>query len=459
MANPYLEGALAPIDDESHFTDLEIVGEIPRGLRGTYLRNGPNPAFPPRGTYHLWDGDGMIHAVSFDDDGVSYRNRWVATAGLNAERRHGRALYGGMLDTDPPSPEQVGDAGPRKNPANTSIIRHAGQYMALWEGGAPTILTEELETVGVDRFAGKLQGPMTAHPKIDPVSGELLFFGYSPIPPYLRYHVVDGAGKLTRSVDIDLPHPVMMHDFVVTREHVVFFDSPAVFDFESHARGSSIITWKPERGTRVGVMPRNGDGGAIRWIEIDSCYIFHFLNAWSEGEVVHVTGASAPWLVVDFENEEVPEGVDINTYLHEYTIDLAAGTCRSARIGDLAGEFCKVPDAVAGLENRYGYLASFSTGECDGANFDSLTKYDLQARTELTHEFGRDKIVGEPSFAPDLYGSAEDDGFIVTWLHEKDASASEIIVLDARDIQAKPLARVRMPRRVPVGFHGNWMTP
>jgi carotenoid cleavage dioxygenase len=461
MDDPNLQGVLAPLADESDFSsasaELKIIGEVPRGLRGSYWRNGPNAAFAPRGPYHLWDGDGMLHVVRFDDDGVTYRNRFIQTPGLVVEREYGHALYGGMLDLSPPAAEVVERAGARKNTANTSIVRHAERYLALWEGGLPTVVTSDVDTVGPDDFAGKLEGSMTAHPKIDPVSGEMFFFGYSPVAPFLRFHSVDAAGKLVKSVEIDLPRGVMMHDFAITREHAIFFDSPAAFDFDQYSAGRSMIRWAPEFGTRIGVMPRDGEAADIRWIEIDPCYVFHFLNAWTEGDQIVVTGASVDWMALDFEGDRPPEGVDPNSYLHRFTIDLATLRCKKERIGDLAGEFCKVSDAVTGLKNRYGYLASFSTGVCDSVFFDSLTKYDLATGSETTRPFGTDKVVGEPSFAPDLYGQAEDDGFLVTWVHERDGSASELVVLDAHSIQAEPVLRIQMPRRVPLGFHGNWM--
>ncbi|MBW2230335.1 MAG: carotenoid oxygenase family protein [Deltaproteobacteria bacterium] len=466
MSDHNPEGVLAPLHDESDFSsELEIIGDVPRGLRGSYWRNGPNAAFPPKGKSHLWDGDGMLHTITFDDDGVRYRNRWIDTAGLRAEREHGHALFGGMLEMSPPPPAVAEKIGPVKNAANTSIIRHAGRYLALWEAGLPTVVTSDLGTVGIDDFSGALKGSMTAHPKIDPITNEMLFFGYSPVPPYLRYHIVDDAGKLTRSLEIELPRGVMMHDFAITREHVIFFDSPAAFDFDQLAQGGSMIRWAPEHGTRIGVLPRDGSADDMRWIEIENCYVFHFLNAWTEGNQIVVMGASVDWMAVDYEHQRPPEGVDANSYLYRFTIDLSDSTCKKERIGDLAGEFCKVPDAVTGLKHRYGYLASFSTGVCDGAFFDSITQYDLVKGTETTRPFGTHKVVGEPAFAPNLQGRGknadqdEDDGWIVTWVHERDGSASEFVVLDAKSIQAEPVLRVKMPRRVPLGFHGNWITP
>ena len=296
MDDPYLQGVHAPVTDELDL-ELAIDGELPRGLRGRYLRNGPNPAFEPKGRYHMFDGDGMLHGLDFEDGRVRYRNRWLRTAALEAERRVGRALYGGLTDSNPPGDEVLLDNEPRmKNPANTNIIRHAGRYLALWEGGQPTIVTDDLDTVGLDDFAGALLGPVTAHPRIDPVDGKLLFFGYSPFPPYLRYHEVDASGKLVKTVEIDLPNPIMIHDFLVTREHVIFMDSPAVFDFEHFRQGGGIINWKPEEGTRLGIMPREGDASDLRWFDVPDAYVFHFLNAWTEGDRVHVFGAPSPWV-------------------------------------------------------------------------------------------------------------------------------------------------------------------
>ena len=460
MSSDFLTGVHAPVGDELD-VELEIEGELPRGLRGRYLRNGPNPAFTPKGRYHLFDGDGMLHALDFEEGRVRYRNRWVKSAGLAVERRLGHAVYGGLTDLNPPDPSIFLEDEPRlKNPGNTNVIRHAGRTLALWEGGQPTVMTDDLETVGLDDFAGALVGPMTAHPRIDPVDGKLLFFGYSPFPPYLRYHEVDAQGKLVRTVELDLPNPVMIHDFLVTREHVVFFDSPAVFDFRGFAETGTVIKWRPEAGTRIGVMPRDGDADDMRWLEIPTAYVFHFLNAWTEGDTVRVFGTPAPWLGLDFENDAPPEGLDVNTYMHEWTVDLATESISLRRMSQLPGEFGKVADAVAGVPHRYGYMSSFSTGECDGGYFDGFTQLDLERGTETTwSEPG--KVFGEVAFAPDVEDASGDEraGWIVGYVHAADGSSSEFLVTDARDVAAGPIARIALPRRVPFGFHGNWMTP
>jgi carotenoid cleavage dioxygenase-like enzyme len=225
--NPFLQGNFAPWRMEGEAFDLEVLGEIPRDLNGTYYRNGPNPAYEPRARYHWFDGDGMIHAITLREGRAAYRNRWVQSRGLGEERQAGRALFAGLLDLDP------GETPQFKNTGNTNIVWHAGRLLALMEAALPTELRPcTLETLGEYDFGGRLVGPMTAHPKMDPETGEMLFFGYSPFPPFLQYHVAGPDGALRRSEVIDVPWPSMIHDFAITRDDVVFILCPLVFSLE-----------------------------------------------------------------------------------------------------------------------------------------------------------------------------------------------------------------------------------
>src|SRR5690606_25653284 len=167
--DPFLTGPYAPVFDERSVNGLRVTGELPAGLRGAFLRNGPNPAFPPLGRYHIFDGDGMVHGVWFDGDGgARYANRWVRSRGLLAEAAAGKALFGGLSEFSLPEPEVLEAAGMMKNTANTHIVGHAGRTLALMEGSRPTELGADLETVGECDFGGALHGAMTAHPKFDP---------------------------------------------------------------------------------------------------------------------------------------------------------------------------------------------------------------------------------------------------------------------------------------------------
>ncbi len=288
---PDLSGHMTPMADELDVTGLAVSGELPPGLRGSFVRNGPNPLFDPIGRYNVLDGDGMLHGVTVGDGAASYRNRWVRSRGLQAELVLGRAIYPGLGNVmDFPDRSLTRDAGPVKNVANTHIIRHAGRYLALWEGGLPTEVTPTLDTVGEHDFGGRLRGAMTAHPRIDPRTGELVCFAYSLFPPYLHYFVVDASGDLVHSVDLDLPAPVMMHDFVITEDHAVFLDSPIVFNMESLGNGP-MTSWRPENGTRLGVLPRRGGADDITWYEIEPGHVQHFWSGWAEGDRIELCGS------------------------------------------------------------------------------------------------------------------------------------------------------------------------
>jgi carotenoid cleavage dioxygenase len=454
--HPYLTGAFEPVHDELVADDLPVRGELPAALRGSFLRNGGNPAFAPLGRFHLFDGDGMVHALEIEDGRARYRNRFVESAGLLAERRAGRALFGGLSEFVMPDPEVLAEAGVIKNTANTHVIGHAGRILALMEGARPTELTPELDTVGEYDFDGALDGPMTAHPKLDPVSGELVFFGYSPRPPYLRIHVADAAGRLVRSEPIDLPGPVMMHDFAVTERSVVIFDLPAVFDLDAFVSGGTSVRWAPERGARIGVMPRDGGNDDVTWTEVEPFYVFHFLNAFDHGDgSVVVDGCRAERLPTAFGDEVLPEPVQPS--LHRWHIDPSTGRVHDEALDDRPVDFPRVSPLVESRPNRYGYTGHASTWDAEIARFDGFVKYDLGESTSTAHIFGRGVASGEPVFAPDPDGEDEDAGWLLTFVEDLATRTSTVEIVDARDLAGGSVASVALPRRVPFGFHGSWL--
>ena len=445
----YLKGNFAPIDDEIDVGRLEVEGAIPSALSGQFLRNGPNPMFDPLGSYHWFDGDGMLHGVTIRNGKASYRNRWIASKGLAAERRAGRALYGGMSNFAPPDPALVGDEF-MKNAANTNVVRHAGRIMCLWEAGLPTVVTPELETTGTFDYRGKLQGAMTAHPHIDPRTGEMFFFGYVPT---LQYHRVSAAGELLQSVPVSLPKAVMMHDFTITDRHAIFFDAPAVMDFGAMMNGEPMVQWRPDNGTRIGVMARDGDGSDLRWFEIPNGYVVHFLNSWEDGDRIVIDACRFDQMDFGAANADVP---DATSYLSRFTVDLTRGQATWERLGDLPVEFPRVNAAVEGRRHRYGYVASFASGPPKGPRFDSVTKYDLaHGASAKTHVFGPGQVTGEAVFAPDPASTGEDDGWLLSLVHDEHRTKTDLVILDAHDMTET--ARIHMPRRVPYGFHANWL--
>ncbi len=451
-SNPYLTGLHAPVDDELDVADLTVEGTLPDALQGWYLRNGPNPQFPPRGRYHVFDGDGMVHGIELAEGRARYRNRWVESRGLLAERSRGRALFGGLSEFQTPPDDVIDEAGFMKNTANTHLVRNAGRLLALMEASRPTELTSELETVGEFDFGGALHGPMTAHPKIDPDTGEMVFFGYSPLPPYLRLHVADAAGNLVRSDEIELPAPVMMHDFAVSQRRVVFFDLPAVFDLPTMLAGGEGIRWDPTNGARIGVLDRHAEDARVDWIEVDPFFVFHFLNAHDDGDAVVVTGCRSDRLNVGFGPDTVVE--DVRPALHRWRIDPVAGTVTDEALDDRTGDFPRINDDHAGLPTRYGYVARAASWGDGAVLFDGIVKYDFTTGTDTVVTYGDRVACGEAAFAPDPTRSGEDAGWLLNFVHDLDTDSSSFVVLDAATLETA--ARVALPRRVPSGFHGSW---
>ncbi|HZP40049.1 MAG TPA: carotenoid oxygenase family protein [Candidatus Binatia bacterium] len=455
--NPFLQGNFAPWRMEGVADDLEVVvGALPPELNGTFYRNGPNPAYEPRGRYHWFDGDGMIHAIRLRDGRASYRNRWVASAGLREERAAGRALFPGLLDLDPAELPRI------KNTANTNVVWHAGKLLALMEAALPTRLDPAtLETIGEYDFAGRLGTAMTAHPKMDPDTGEMHFFGYSPLPPWLTYHVADRDGALVRSEPIDVAWPSMIHDFAIAAEHVVFILCPLVFSFERVAERGGVFSWEPERGTRLGVMPRHGGNADVRWFATDASYVLHPMNAYAEGGEVVLDVARYQRL--DFMQPRAARDPefrgDTAAYLHRWRIDLAGGLVRSAPLDDVPAEFPRIDERRTGHRHRFGYMAIHGPEQHGERRptWSAIRRYDLGRGTHETRAFGPGHGVGEPIFVPRHANAAEAEGWVLVLVYDDASRASDFWILDAQDVAGDPVAVVRLPHRVPYGFHGSWV--
>ena len=456
---PDLEGNLFPVDAEVDVAVLAITGELPVGLEGSFIRNGPNPLFQPVGRYHMFDGDGMLHGVTFDGGGASYRNRWIRSRGLQAEADLGRAVYPGLGDVmNFPEPSLVGDAGPVKNPANTHIVRHAGRYLALWEGGLPTEVTAQLDTVGEYTFAGSLNGAMTAHPRIDPRTGEMFFFGYSVFEPVIRYYVVDAHGALVHRAKITLPAPVMMHDFIITEHHAVFLDSPIVFDVANLGKGP-MVQWRPEHGARIGVIPRHGTGDEVRWFDIDAGHVQHFWNGWADGDRIEFSGTrfEHPDFGIDSTAPpDAPAGDNTPPYPARFWVDLAADKAGWDQTDDLGGDFARFNDDFNGVRSRYHYMSATVAPQRRLGDFDSIVRYDDASGDRQIWNSGPTGHVGESVFVPNPQGHGEDDGWLLNAVYDDAADRTDICVLDAGEVTAGPIARVHLTQRMPFGFHANW---
>jgi carotenoid cleavage dioxygenase len=450
---PDLAGNLFPVANEVDVAELSVTGHLPPGLEGAFVRNGPNPLFEPIGRYHMFDGDGMLHGITFAGGRASYRNRWVRSKGLQAEVEVGRAVYPGLSNVmEFPDASVVGDAGPVKNPANTHIIRHAGRYLALWEGGLPTEVTASLDTVGEYDFDGKLRGAMTAHPRLDPRTGEMFFFAYSVFEPVIRYYVVDASGALVHRAKLEIPAPVMMHDFLITEQHAVFFDSPIVFDVTRLDTGA-MVEWLPENGTRIGVMPRMGTAEEIRWFDIDPGHVQHFWNGWVEGDRIEFSGTRFDHPEFGLSDADPDHRPALPA---RFWVDLAAGEAGWEQTDDLGGDFARINDDYDGIRSRYHYMSAVVNADRRMGDFDTIVRYDDATGERQVWTAGATGHVGESVFAPDPAGTGEDDGWIINAIYDDATDRTEVCVLDAHDVAAGPIARIHLPQRMPFGFHANW---
>lgn len=438
VQNRYLEDNYAPVADEITATELSVTGSLPEALSGRYLRNGPNPLSAPEpSTYHWFTGDGMVHGIRLRDGRAEwYRNRWVRSAevaqGLGEPVRPG-PVHGDM------------DFAP-----NTNVIGHAGRTFAIVEAGArPYELTYELDTVGPSDFGGTLPGGYTAHPKRDPATGELhamsYYWGWGNL---VQYTVVDTAGLVRKAIDIEVGGPVSVHDMSLTERFAVIYDLPVVFDLDAAMSGAGFpYRWDPDYRARVGLLEREGGAEDVRWFDVEPCYVFHPMNAYDDGDRV-VLDVVRHGKMFDAHRLGPDEGPPT---LERWSVDLTGGKVVEERLDDRGQEFPRVDERVVGRRHRYGYAGAFLVNET------ALVKHDLERRTSEVRLLDAAGGASEAVFVPSGPEAAEDDGWVLSLVHNPDRDAGDLLVLNAGDFTGEPQAIVHLPQRVPFGFHGNWV--
>lgn len=432
----HLRGNYAPVTEEVTVTDLVVRGQIPAELDGRYLRNGANPITGE--SEHWFLGDGMIHGVRLRDGRAEwYRNRWVRTPFYDEPTRP-------VIDLENLTFSSL------DSKANTHVVSHAGRILCLEEGHVPYQLDDDLGTIGPVTFDGRLDGAFTAHPKICPDTGEMLAFGYSLMPPHLTYLRVDAEGTLVQQEPIDLPAPVMMHDFNVTASSVVFMDLPVVFDLDLALQGTMPFQFRPDNGARLGVMPRTGHAADVRWFEVDPCYVFHPVNAFDHegGVALDVARYPSMWAgSTDFDEAAT---------LWRWFIDPASGRVTETQLDDRTIEFGRVADDCVAQPYRFGYAVGDARVSGD-PEARTVVKFDMADDSSTAANLGPGRSPGEFVFVARHDGTNEDDGWLMGYVYDRAEDRSDLVILDASDMTAQPVAVVELPRRVPFGFHGSWV--
>ena len=445
VTNPYLAGNFAPIDHETTAVDLPVAGTLPEALDGRLLRIGPNPVAPvDPATHHWFTGTGMVHGVRLRGGRAEwYRSRYVRS------------------DTVTQTLGWPAVPGPRHGmgdgTANTNVIEHAGRTLAIVEAGSlPVALTDELETVERTDFDGTLPGSFTAHPKRDPATGELHAVVYYWAWDTIQYVVVGTDGRVRRTVDVPVPGKPMVHDCAITQSSVLLFDLPCHFDVDAAMGGTPFpYRWNEAFAPRVGVLPREGQATDVRWCELDEpCYVFHPLNAYDAADGTVVVDV-VRWPTIFAQDVRGPS--DGPTRLERWVCDPARGTVHTDVLSDISQEFPRHDERILGRRHRFGYATVFDPDPAGGVHIGSLLKHDLDAMTTEVHDVGPARSAMEAVFVPRDADAAEDDGWVLAYVHDAERNACDVVILDAQDFTGDPVATLHLPVRVPYGFHGNWV--
>jgi 8'-apo-carotenoid 13,14-cleaving dioxygenase len=442
--HPFLSGIHTPMEAELTLDDLKVTGTIPPALDGRYIRIGPNPATPPNpASYHWFTGDGMVHGVRLKaGKALWYRNRWIRSKAVSA------ALG------EAPAP------GPRNglsDTVNTNVLGIAGDTWALVEaGGYPVRINEELDTIAHDPFGGTLKGSFTAHPHLDPESGEMHAICYQGDQATVIRHVVIGTdGKVRREEPIMVNGGPSIHDCMITKHYVIIMDMPMTFSMKLLIAGHAFpYKWNPDHTPRIGLLPREGKSEDVIWCGIDPCFVYHPCNAYELADGTVIMDVCAH----DSMGTDTAGPSSNRTPLERWTIDPVAKCVARAVIDGDNQEFPRLDERLLGKAYRFAYtMALPDVGGQQAFSSNRLFKHDLETGTREVHDFGNDRFPGEFAFVPKSIDAAEDDGWLMGYVVNVTAETTDLVILDARNFAGPPQAVIHIPHRIPPGFHGNWV--
>ncbi len=471
---PEFSGALyTPSRVEADVNDLEIEGVLPDSICGTFYQVAPDHQYPPMlGTDIFFNGDGMVSGFYFADGKVSLRRRYVKTDRLLAQRREGRSLNGVYRNTYTNDPL----AAQNNTTANTTVMPHNGMLLAFKEDAMPWALNPEtLETLGEWNFEGQItSATFTAHPKLDPATGNLLAFSYEAKgdgTPDLAYFEISAQGKLLHEIWFQAPYAAMVHDFAVTEHYVVFPLIPLTVDVERMKKGGPHFQWQPDLPQLFAVLPRDGQASDVRWFRGPTQgFQGHTLNAFDEDGKVYVdmpvTGGNIFYFFPQADGY-VPPPETLAASLMRWTFDLNS-PCEDVQpqpLNDYPCEFPRCDDRYIGRKYEHGILLAFdperpynaSNGPMPFQFFNLLAHLNLTTGVTDAWFPGDSGCFQEPIFIPRSPHADEADGYVVALLNLIAEARNELVVLDTRDMQGGPIARIRIPFRMRMSLHGCWV--
>ena len=463
------QGHNEPSRIECDIYDLIVEGQIPEEFAGSWFQSVPDPQFPPLlGTDTYLSGDGMVRLFRFERGHVDFKQRYVQTERWQLERKARRSLFGAYRNpyTDDPSVR-----GKRRGAANTTPIFHGGKLLTLKEDSRPwEVNPKTLETVGEHSYDGKLRSEtVTAHPRFDPETGELYFFGYEAsglASTDVAYCVADKNGRLLREDWFKVPYCALMHDFVVTKEHAIFPGFPIVADLARIKSGGPHWAWDRSKESYIGIMPRAGRVDEMRWFRARPCSVFHFMNGFTEGNKVHMDMCVSDVPAFTFMREagglHMPQQ-EVRGNIVRWTFDLSksADTPEETVLAP-AGDFPRTADKdlmvdydvayFMGLDFRFG--PPIISGPV-GGGFNTLSRLELKTGKITSHVAGPQRTLQEHFHVPSKKKGHE--GYLGCIADLQDQNQAELQIFEAQFVDKGPIARIRVPLRLRSGVHGNWV--
>lgn len=468
-------GFFAPSGIEADVRHLPVLsGKVPPELNGSFYRVAPDPQFPPLAGDDIWfNGDGMVTRFCFENGEVSLRQRWARTEKFNLERAAGRALFGAYRN---PLTDHESVAGKSRGTANTNVVVHAGKLLALKEDSPPVAMDlDTLETTdSVYDFNGRLHSQtFTAHPKIDPKTGEMLAFSYAATGLLTRdmaFYTISPDGNIAGETWFEIPYYCMMHDFCITEDYAVFHVVPITSDWERLRKGLPHFGFDSSRPVYLGVLPRKGTAKELRWFTAPNCFASHVMNAFNRGTTVYFDTPMAKGNMFPFFPDYAGgpfDAVAATSYLTRWTVDMAGTSDRISmhRLSELNGEFPRIDDRVTGLDYQYGWLLvqdKEKPVDLDGARsatgmlMNTLARLDVRSGETDTYWVGPVSSLQEPAFIPRPGSAKEGDGYLIAIENRLNDMGSRLLLLDAMNLAQGPITTIGLPFRCRPGLHGNW---
>ncbi|GAB6844445.1 carotenoid cleavage dioxygenase [Methylorubrum rhodinum] len=440
--SPFTVGIHAPMREELTLTDLTVTGSIPAGLDGRYLKMGANPVRPAARAHEWFLGDGMVHGLALTDGRARwYRNRWIGS-------RLAAAALG--------RPAAPGPRRGRNDTVNTNVVEIGGRAFAVVEAGSfPVALSETLEAQNYNPFDGTLAGSFSGHPHRDPLTAETHAIAYDgAVWDSVRHVVLSPAGRVVRDVAIPVEHGPCIHDCALTARFAIVLDLPLTFSMRALLAGYRLpFRWNPSHRARVGLLPRHGTAAEIAWCDVEPCYVFHVANAFDEADGRVILDVIAYPRVF----ASAGGGFDEPGRLERWTADPATRRVERRVIDPTPQEFPRIDERRFGQRHRYAYAVSVPPdGDPQLTGATQIYKHDCRTGERRVHDFGGDRVPGEFVFVPAAPDAGEDEGWLLGLVVDRGTETTDFAILDARAFEAPPVATIRLPHRIPPGFHGNW---